>query len=148
MEARPHLEQAAHPTTDLRPSLCRRRDPRQHLQQRRLARAVAPDDAEHLALLNLEGDVPERPDLLPLATALPAAEPLHGIRERFAQRAVGGLVLADPVALTEPLSLDRDRHQSMSANFGSVDRKSVSPVRNNVRATATPTADCSSSGGG
>ena len=55
-------------------------DARQHLQQRRLAGAVAPDDADHLARLDLERDVAQRPErvvggilLAQLVEAPPAA---------------------------------------------------------------------------
>ena len=43
------------------------------LQERRLARAVAADDAEHLPLGHLERDVPQRPELLDGAMVLLAA---------------------------------------------------------------------------
>ena len=41
-------------------------DARQNLQQRALSRAVAADQAKHLAAVHVEGDVPQRPELLPL----------------------------------------------------------------------------------
>ena len=43
------------------------------LSKRRLAGAVSPDHAEHLALLDLEGDVVERPEFLRFELVLPAA---------------------------------------------------------------------------
>ena len=71
VEPGPDLEQAPDATTDLRAALRRRGDPGQDLEKRRLAGAVPADQAEHLALLHLEGDVPERPDVLPRVTAAP-----------------------------------------------------------------------------
>ena len=93
----------------------RRRDPREDLQQRRLARAVASDDAQHLPLGHLERDVPQRPELLDGAMVLLARDPLHGVHHRFAQRAVRRLVLTEAVLLRKPFDLDRDRHQIVSA---------------------------------
>ena len=46
VEAGPDLEQAADPAADLGAPLGRRRDPREDLEQRRLAGAVLPDDAD------------------------------------------------------------------------------------------------------
>ena len=37
---------------------------RENLEQRGLACAIAPDDAEHLATLDLEGDVPQGEDVV------------------------------------------------------------------------------------
>jgi len=64
METGPDPGQAPAPATDLRPSARGRRDAREDLEQRRLAGAVAADDAEHLALGHHERDVAECPDLL------------------------------------------------------------------------------------
>ena len=64
MEARPQLEQRADPAVDLARSRCRLDDPREHPQQRRLARAVAADQADRLAGRDLGRDVPQRPDVL------------------------------------------------------------------------------------
>ena len=54
VEAGAHLEQARHPPSDLDPALGRLGDVREHLQQRALAGAVAADDAQRLAVLDLE----------------------------------------------------------------------------------------------
>ena len=51
VEARSDLEQAADAAANLDAARGRRGDAREDLEQRRLAGAVSPDDAEHLALL-------------------------------------------------------------------------------------------------
>ena len=67
------------------PALLRRQDAGQRPQQRRLAGAVASDDAEHRALRHVEGDVAQRGDLthvraIPLdeRAESPQAAPLAG----------------------------------------------------------------------
>src|SRR5262249_50625415 len=115
MESGSDLEQAADASPDHRATLRRRRDPRQDLQQRRLAGAVPTDDAEHLALVELERHVLERPDVLALTRVLRSEEPLRGVRGRFAEGAVRGLKLADAVPLRKIVGFDRDRHQIVSA---------------------------------
>lgn len=45
-----------------------------HLQQRGFTTAIAPDDTDSLAFLNIEGDVPERPKL-PIGFAWVVAQP-------------------------------------------------------------------------
>ncbi len=106
-----------------------RRDLRQQLEQRRLAGAVAADDAEHLALLYREGDVLDRPDLLEVLLVLFAEQAAPGMGERVAQGPVAALQLADSIALAEALDVDRCRrsHQSVSAKRGSALRKTASP---------------------
>ena len=65
VEAGPDLEQAARRDRGSRRARSVGvRDAREDLEQRRLPRAVPPDDAEHLAFAELEGDVLQRPDLL------------------------------------------------------------------------------------
>ena len=128
MEAGSHLQQASDPTTDLSAAARRRRDPGEDLEQRRLARAVAADDAEHLALLHLERDVPERPDLLVVDSVVSPGEAPSGRGERVAKRPVGALQLADPVALRKLLRQDCDAHQIVSAKRGSERRKYQSPT--------------------
>ena len=55
--------------------LVRLEDAGHALQQRRLARAVVPDDAEHLALLDVERDVVEGDELVEVV-APPAGDEL------------------------------------------------------------------------
>ena len=105
MEARPDLEQAADASADLRAALGRRRDAGEDLQQCGLARAVAPDDAEHLPVRDVEGDLPERPHVSLFVVVLTRHDAPHATGERIAERAVRGLVLTDPVPLREALTL-------------------------------------------
>ena len=58
------LEQARDPTLNGNPPFARLGNAREDFEQRALAGAVAADDAEHLAALDLEADIPERPELL------------------------------------------------------------------------------------
>ena len=102
------------------PALGRLGDAREDLEQRRLAGAVAPDDAEHLAALDLEADVLERPELLdrvawhddaPLGHVRGHAPGVPGAAgDHIAQRHIAlplGLV-ADHVFLAEPFGADND----------------------------------------
>ena len=93
-------------------------DPREDLQERALAGAVAADDAEHLTLADLEGGVAEGPDDvggvgLGVAEAAQAAEPVEvapGGLERVDDRVANVVVPLgggpDPVAFAEPLGPD------------------------------------------
>ena len=64
MKASADLEQAGDAALDGDAPLARLGDARQDLQERRLAGAIAPDDAEHLAALDLEAHVLQRPEFL------------------------------------------------------------------------------------
>ena len=64
VKAGAHLQQAAHPPVDLGPPAGRLGDAGEDLEQRALARAVAADDPHHFALLHLEGDILQRPELI------------------------------------------------------------------------------------
>ena len=140
VEAGSDLEQAPDAAADLGAALGRERDPREDLEQRRLARAVASDDAQDLALGHLERDVAKRPDLGGRAMVLLAGNPSPGVDERLPERPVGRLVLAETVLLGERVDFDRDRHQIVSAKPGSEERKVASPTTNSTQATVTPTA--------
>src|SRR5207248_9217083 len=63
MEAGPHFQQAADATVQRDASFAGRRDSAENLQQRRLARAVAADDPDHVAGLDLKRNVLQRPEL-------------------------------------------------------------------------------------
>ena len=63
------LEQARNPALDCDAPLGRLGDAREDLQQCALAGAVAADDADHLAALDLEAHILERPELLGLSPA-------------------------------------------------------------------------------
>ena len=64
MKSGADFEQAGDAALDRDAALGRLGDARQDLQQGRFAGAVAADDAEDLASLDLEADIPERPELL------------------------------------------------------------------------------------
>ena len=72
VEASADLEQAGDAPLHLDPSARRGGDAAQDLEQRALAGAVAPDHAEHLALLDFERHVAQRPDRLTGAVAVVA----------------------------------------------------------------------------
>src|SRR5260370_41600334 len=64
MKAGADLEKAGHPTPDADPSFGWFRDPGQNLQQRGFTRAVPPDDADHISLLDFTRDIFESPEVL------------------------------------------------------------------------------------
>src|SRR4029453_14785280 len=107
-EAGSDLEQAAHSAANDGLPLRRRRDAREDLQQRGLARAVLADDAEHFALLDRERDVLQSPDLPPRRLVLPAKQALRAVGERVAKRLVRVLERPDLVLLRKTLRLDGD----------------------------------------
>src|SRR6202008_3020623 len=93
----------------------RRGNPRQHFQQRALAGAVAPDDADDFALSHVERDVAQRPDSIVaiLGFGTPAIQqssdatrrrPQH-VGERIPQGAVP-LALAEAVLLRDAVDGD------------------------------------------
>jgi hypothetical protein len=121
MEPGADLEDAADAAPDRGCAHGRRRDPREDLEQRRLAGAVLADEPDDLPFLDGERHVPERPELLErVVDVLEPERTPHSMRERVPQCLVAGLVLADPVALREPLC-DDGRH-SVSAKRGSARR--------------------------
>src|SRR6185312_6691759 len=75
-----------------------------HLQQARLAGAVAPDDADGLALAHLETDVAQRPEFAEIGMRRPAQHPLHARQDHLLEP-VGGLRI-DLVALGQALDAD------------------------------------------
>src|SRR5439155_26463363 len=62
VEARAQRQEAGNPAADLDGAFGRPHDSRQDLEQRALARAVGPDDAQRLAMGDAQRDVPERPE--------------------------------------------------------------------------------------
>jgi hypothetical protein len=52
-----HFQQRTYPPVNLTQAFGWVRDPRQDLEQRALARAVAPNDTQHLALLDFKGNI-------------------------------------------------------------------------------------------
>src|SRR5262245_20984141 len=65
MESRPNLEQACDATLDLNCSCCGLGYPAEDLEESRFPCTVATDDAEHLAALDLKGNVAQGPEVLP-----------------------------------------------------------------------------------
>jgi hypothetical protein len=101
------------------PSDARRgfRDPSEDLEQRALARPVAPDDPEGMSFLDREADVTQRPDLLrPPAPPEPAQRGGGSLPQTCR-----GLVFTEAVALAHLVDLDgvANRHIT-SANRRSV----------------------------
>ena len=72
METGADLEQTRNASPQQNPSLRWFRDTAQDLEQRTFPGAVTADDAQNLALLNLEAHIPERPEFLDLV-------PLHDL---------------------------------------------------------------------
>ena len=70
-----HLEQRGDPPANVDLADGGRSDAREELQQRALARAVLADDADHVALLHAEIDVPQGPDELSPVRAPGLADP-------------------------------------------------------------------------
>src|SRR5262249_52340311 len=103
---------------------------RENLEQRALAGAVAADDADDLAVGDLERDVVERAEHFVLAAAPAAAEQ---IREALRRLPAG----ADPVLLGQPAGTDGDvAHGSGPAGF------SVSRLRRRVGEGALAASWC------
>jgi len=94
MKPRSHLEQRPHSALEIDLSRRRLDDARQDLEQRALAGPVATDDADDLAVRDVERDVVERPELLDglslRATAHRSRRATKAIDDRFAQRAMRG----------------------------------------------------------
>src|SRR6266851_2303589 len=112
MEPRPHLQQAAHSPANLRPTLRRPRDARQYLQQRRLPRAVPPNQSQHFAFVHPQRHILQRPERLMLRTPQNRKRRPHRPRQRVPQHPP----LRDrppPVALPQPLRLYHRRHFSL-----------------------------------
>ena len=131
VEPRADLEQRAHAAVDLDGARRRLRDSREDLQERALARPVSADDADDLAALDLEGDVPERPDrfLLGARHVLRSPEKPPGAPEgsdgRFHQRVPERPVLPpgvpDPVLLPDAVDSDREITHAVSPGARSDD---------------------------
>ena len=79
---------------------------------------------------------------------LAAGEPSRGVHHGLAQRPVRGVVLAEPVLLREPFDVDRDRHQIVSANRGSDERKTASPTTKSTRRDGDADGDLAQLGRG
>ena len=87
VKAGAHLQQRTDAPLDLHLPLGGCGDAREDLEQRALARAVAPDDAHDLAALHLEVDVAQRPDRVAVAVAVVR---LADLEQRVGPAAPGG----------------------------------------------------------
>src|SRR5229473_8357949 len=79
----------------------RAHDARENLEQRALARAIAADDADDLAVRNLERDIVERAELAVRSAAPAAAEQIGEALRILPAR-------ADPILLGQPCGMDGD----------------------------------------
>src|SRR5215471_10435112 len=121
MKAGAHLEQACNASAHNCTPPIGLGDAAQDLEQCRVSRAVPPDNAEHLAALDLKGHIVQGPELLDLIALddLPTANEIEALaseisrlaRDDVAQHGIG-LALARPmaneVALREVLNCDGD----------------------------------------
>ena len=97
------------------------------LQQRALARAVAANEAERLAVFDAKRDIPERPELF---------DRLPLIRMKEAQEAdleLGRRIVPEQELLRNRLRFD-DGHYNCSVNRSSKARKSSAPTMNAPKA--------------
>ena len=105
VEPRAQLEERRHPALHGDPAVSRLDDAGDHLQERALAGTVHADDPQRGALPDLNGDVPESPEV----TVIRAPSPPEGFEEAMAG------VCVDPVRLGDGLDVDPEGpHQSTS----------------------------------
>src|SRR5207245_4016338 len=111
-------------------------DPREDLEQRRLARSVAPHDSEHLPGLDVERDVVERPDRV-AGAVVRMLPPEQATDELLLDRPEVGDRQPELVLLGEALDRDRDTaHQRMSTNVRSTRLKYTSPAKSSAATAA------------
>ena len=106
------FEHAGDPADELDASLVGFGDAADHLEQRRFAGAVAADDADDFAALDLEGNVLERPKILGgrrRAARLAAKHVAKTVGDDVAQSDIAfAALMADAVFLTEIVHSDGD----------------------------------------
>ena len=113
MKAGADFEHAGDPAGELDASLVGLGDAADHLEQRRFAGAVAADDADDFAALDLEGNVLERPKILGgrrrAVGRLAAQHVANTVRDDVAQGDIAfAALMADAVFLTEIVHSDGD----------------------------------------
>src|SRR3954452_16792521 len=113
MEAGAQLEQPGDPSALADDAFRRPKDPRDHLEHGRLARAVMADQPERAALRHLERHIGQRPEVL---GARPAAQ--HALLER------GRFLAVQAEALGDVDDLDRGRAHSSSAKSPDIEKYS------------------------
>src|SRR5579875_37302 len=126
MEAGAQLEQGGDAPMGLDAARVGIEDPGDALEQRGLARAVLPDDAESPSVLDLEAHVLEGKELLVDATL--------ALEQGLLQGQVAAVV--DAEALGDVAYPDRDRHHSSSANRRESRLKRATPAPSTSRLTA------------
>ena len=142
MKPRADFQQARDAAKDFDPSGAWLGDAREDFQQRGLARAVAADDADHIALGDVERHLAQGPEILCRipGVAPPAAQkgPCP-VCECVAQGVVPGLV-GEFVALAEVFDGDDGvgHGQMMSAKLRSVRRKYQMPVTSRMKVIPSP----------
>ena len=120
MKARAYLEQARNSAADSNATRGRLGDAREDLQEGRLARAVAPDDADYFALGYLEGNVFQGPEGLRFQISdfrFLIAETTKGdcICQHVSKRPMAIRLMADDVFLAEVFDSDHGvRHRKMT----------------------------------
>ena len=147
------LKQAGHPPANGDAPFAWFGDARQDLEQRRFARTVASDHPDHVALIDGEIDIAQRPEFFDLFAIDDrfTAHHVHGgsakladvARNGVAQRAAAvGRFVPDQVFLAQPIGRDRDvrRHHTRSAKVFSVARNVLMPSQRNTRVTTNPMA--------
>ena len=103
VEAGAHLQQAGHPTAQADAAGGGLGNAAEQLEKGGLARAVAADDADHLAALDFQAEIPQRPELLGFAALLaglrtqPSERCTHRLFEHVAQAVALGRLTADLV---------------------------------------------------
>src|SRR5713226_5682063 len=115
MEAGADFQQRPDPPANLRPARRRARDARQNLQQRRLARAVPPDQAEDFAFPDFQRHVLQRPKHLSLFSAKGSKRRPHEIFERMAEPAL--CLQAAAILLAEPFAVNHDVSHAAARSF-------------------------------
>ncbi|CAA9406152.1 MAG: hypothetical protein AVDCRST_MAG64-1988 [uncultured Phycisphaerae bacterium] len=129
VEAGADLQQRRDPPAEHRPALARLGDAAEDFQQRALAGAVAPDEADHLAAVHLERGVLQRPERLGALAGVAGAGlelPHHAPaepRQRVAERRVLVELLPQEVRLAEAVDVDdRSSHGSSEVRVQSSGR--------------------------
>jgi len=128
-------------------------DAAEYFQQRGFARAVAPNDADAVALMDVEAHIPQRPEFFVRRVVFRHGEWMHQFirdafcasRDHIAQGRVAFLPLvAEDVALGQVLDVDGSCHgQITSAKAFSVLRKNITPV---MKIMATSPSDSKNPG--
>jgi hypothetical protein len=99
IESRADLQEAAHPAVEVDGSFGHLCDAGQNFQQRAFSGAIAADQPEHVAALDVEADVPQRPELL---ARRPRKWMTHAAYDRLGECRSRSVVVPDRVFLAYP----------------------------------------------